>query len=122
MLLGKGEALAFVQGDDENAGFRGRLEGFLDHRFRGSCSGLGSQPEATEGRFEVEPSHVCKKVRVVKVVRRRWWTLPMELSPGVGVDEVGGGIFSSLSVIVEVEGFLEKPARGPRWVSLSSGD
>lgn len=45
---------------------------------------------------------------------------PMALSLGVGVVEVAGGAFSSLSVIVDVEGFREKPERGPRWVSFNS--
>lgn len=46
---------------------------------------------------------------------------PMALSLGVGVAEVGRGLFSSLSVMVDVEGVREKVlVRGPRWVSLSS--
>lgn len=44
----------------------------------------------------------------------------MALSLGVGVVDVAMGVFSSLSVMVEVEGLREKPDRGPRWVSFSS--
>jgi hypothetical protein len=44
------------------------------------------------------------------------------LSGGAGVDELVGGaaIFSSLPVMVDVEGDLEKVLdRGPRWVSFN---
>jgi hypothetical protein len=48
----------------------------------------------------------------------------MALSGGAGVDELVGGAaarFSSLSVIVDVEGDLENVLeRGPKWVSFNS--
>lgn len=57
---------------------------------------------------------------VIKIGRGRCY-VPMALSLGVGVDEVGGTPFSSFSVMVDVEGLREKVlARGPKWVSFSS--
>lgn len=43
----------------------------------------------------------------------------MALSVGVGVEDVGM-IFSSLSVIVEVDGVREKPGSAVRCVSFNS--
>ena len=49
------------------------------------------------------------------------YCLPMALSV-VGVTAPDAeGVFSSFSVIVEVDGDRVKALRGPKWVSLSSG-
>jgi len=101
VLFGEREALAFIECNNENTGFR-RYDGGLREGFR---SGWDKTVRSWE-----------------KASNRRTAFSPIALSfVGVADPEMPPGLLLSLSVMVDVEGDREKVlVSGPRWVSFNS--
>jgi hypothetical protein len=98
VLFWQGKALGLVEGDDEDSGLGGLDNGGLGQRLGSGCENVSQLLYGAP--VEGDAPMVFSVVGVV--------------APALGWP------FSSLSVMVDVEGEREKALRGPRCVSLSS--
>jgi hypothetical protein len=97
VLFWQGKALGLVEGDDEDSGLGGLDNGGLGQRLGSGCENVSQLLYGAP--VEGDAPMVFSVVGVV--------------APALGWP------FSSLSVMVDVEGEREKALRGPRCVSLS---